>query len=213
MADDESRKLLVKSLEDVYALEAQLVKVLGEHAQDAQDEPMIRQKIEQHLRETELHRDRIEQRLNALGVGKPGMKTALSSMMGQMVGAMSGSRTNVLAKNARDEYTSEHMEIASYVELITIAQTLGDIDTVRTAQLNLRDEVAMQQWLIQHMPEATLKGLQKEGLQVPANALPAAQSIFADMGLGTFGGPQPGLGTAQPPYQAPPPPTPPPVIS
>ncbi len=210
MANDDSRRLLVKCLEDVYALEAHLVQVLSDHAKDAQDEPQIRQKIEQHLRETELHRDRIEQRLNALGGSKPGFKAAVSNIMGQVIGGVSGARANVLAKNARDEYASEHMEIASYVELITLAQAVGDQDTVRTAQLNLRDEVAMQQWLIQQLPETTLKGLQREGVQVPANALPAAQNLFADLGLGTFGGQQPPYGAPQPPpYQAPPPQTPP----
>src|SRR5579871_6244919 len=165
--DTDSRKMLVKGLEDVYALESHLVQVLNDHAKDAQDEPVIRQKIEQHLRETELHRDRIEQRLNALGAGKPGFKTTVSNVMGQVLGGTGGSRTNPLAKNARDEYASEQLEIASYVELITLAQSLGDVETVRTAQLNLRDEMAMQQWLIEHMPEVTLRGLQREAFRCP----------------------------------------------
>jgi ferritin-like metal-binding protein YciE len=214
MADTDTRKLLVKCLEDVYALEAHLVQVLSDHVKDAQDEPMIRQKIEQHLHETELHRDRIEQRLNALGGSKPGFKTAVSNVMGQMMGAAAGTRTNALAKNARDEYASEHMEIASYVELIALAQIAGDMDTMRTAQLNLRDEVAMQQWLIQHMPETTLKGLQREGVQVPANALPAVQNVVTDMGLGGVGMQQGGIGpTPQPPYQPTTPQGQPPIVS
>ncbi len=229
MANTGSRDLVIKQLEDVYALESQLVQVLNGHAKDAQDEPMIQQKIQQHLQETELHRDRIGQRLSALGEGTPGLKTTISNVMGQVLGGMGGSRTNALAKNARDEYASEHLEIASYIELITLAQVAGDLDTVRTAQLNLRDEIAMQQWLIQHMPEATLKGLQKEGVQVPQNALQSVQSLFADMGVGTFGAQQPGYGmTPQPEYGTPqqpgygmpqpppaqrmPPETPPPVV-
>ncbi len=214
MANDESRKRLVQCLEDVYALESHLVQALNDHAKDAQDEPMIRQQIEQHLRETELHRDRIEQRLNALGGSKPGFKAAVANVLGQMLGGAAGARPNALAKNARDEYASEQMEIACYVELITLAQVVGDQDTMRTAQLNLRDEMAMQQWLIEHMPEVTLKGLQREGIQVPAGVLPATQGIFAGMGLGTLGGQQPPYGAPQqPPYQAPTPQGPPPVIS
>ncbi|HEY7349362.1 MAG TPA: DUF892 family protein [Ktedonobacterales bacterium] len=206
MANGDSRKLLVKSLEDVYALEAHLVQMFSDHVKDAQDEPQIRQKIEQHLRETELHRDRIEQRLNALGGSKPGLKTTVSSVIGQVLGGIGGSRASTLAKNAREEYASEHLEIAAYIELITLAQTLGDQDTVRTAQLNLRDEVSMEQWLVERLPEATLKSLQREGVQVPADALPATQSLIANMGLGAFGG-------QQPPYEAPSPQAPPPPIS
>jgi ferritin-like metal-binding protein YciE len=211
--DTDTRKLLVKSLEDVYALESHLVQVLTDHAKDAQDEPVIRQKIEQHLRETELHRDRIEQRLNALGAGKPGFKTTVSNVMGQVLGGTGGSRTNALAKNARDAYASEQLEIASYVQLITLAQSLGDVETVRTAQLNLRDEMAMQQWLIQHMPEVTLRGLQREGVQVSANALPTVQNMFADLGLGGTGIQQQQFGTPPPPYQGTMPQNPPPTLS
>jgi ferritin-like metal-binding protein YciE len=210
MANTESRALLLTSLEDVYALESHLVQMLDDHAKDAQDAPVIRQKIEQHLRESELHRDRIEQRLNALGAGKPGFKTTMSNIIGQVLGAASGSRTNPLAKNARDEYACEHLEIASYVELITLAQSLGDVETVRTAKLNLRDEVAMQQWLIQHLLEVTLLGLQREGVQVPAHTLSAVQNVFTDLGMGSFGPP---YGSAQPPYQRPVQQNPPPTIS
>src|SRR6185437_16562141 len=110
--DSDSRKLLVKSLEDVYAIESHLVQVLSDHVKDAQDEPVLRQKIEQHLRETELHRDRIEQRLHALGAGKPGFKTTVSNVMSQVFSAAGGSRANPLAKDARDTYASEHLEIA-----------------------------------------------------------------------------------------------------
>ena len=196
MAADDGRRQLVKYIEDTYALESHLVQVLSDHAKDAQDEPMIRQKIEQHLRETELHRDRMEQRLNALGESKPGMKTSISNILGQMMGSIAGSRGTGLAKNARDEYVSEHMEIAQYVQLITVAQAVGDMDTVRAAQLNLRDEIGMQQWLAQHLPEVTLRSLEKEGVQLPAGAMQNAQSVFSELGLGTGGQPQT-IGTGQ----------------
>ncbi len=212
--DNTGRRQLIDCLEDTYALESHLVQVLEDHAKDAQDIPQIRQKIEQHLRETEMHRDRMEQRLNALGAGKPGMKSGVSGLMGQIMGAISGGRTHELTKNARDEYASEHLEIATYNKLITIAQAVGDQETVRAAELNLRDEVNMQQWLIQHMPEVTLMELQRDGVQVSQNVLPTVQNTFANLGVGVggMGGTQPQTqyGTQQPystgqqPYQTPP---------
>ncbi|HEU5199331.1 MAG TPA: DUF892 family protein [Ktedonobacterales bacterium] len=201
MATDDGRRQLVRYIEDTYALESHLVQVLSDYVRDAQDEPVIRQKIEQHLRETELHRDRMEQRLNALGESKPGIKTSISNILGQMMGSIAGSRGTGLAKNARDEYVSEQMEIAQYVQLITVAQAMGDMDTVRAAQLNLRDEMNMQQWLVQHLPEVTLRSLEKEGVQLPAGAMQNAQNIFSEVGLGTGGQPQP-AGMGQPGYSA-----------
>jgi ferritin-like metal-binding protein YciE len=79
-ADTTGRKQLIGYIEDMYVLESHLVQVLQDHAKDAQDVPQVRQKIEQHLRETEMHRDRLEQRLNALGAGKPGFKSSMSSV-------------------------------------------------------------------------------------------------------------------------------------
>jgi hypothetical protein len=135
----------------------------------------------------------------------------MSSVLGQLMGAMSGSRTHALAKNARDEYASEQLEIVSYVELITLAQAVGDHETVRACELNLRDELAMQQWLLQHTPETVLMSLQQDGVQVNQTALTSAQSVFANLGLGTGGiqqqpqaGMQPPYGTTKPPYQTPP---------
>src|SRR5579883_3467567 len=192
---EDTRKKLIGYVEDIYALESHLVQVLQDHLKDAQNVPMFQQKIEQHLRETELHRDRMEQRLNALGGSKPGLKTTMTNILGQMLGGLAGTRADTLVKNARDDYASEHLEIASYVELITLAQSVGDVDTVRAAQLNLRDEVAFQQWLIQHLPEAMVQSV---------------QNIFADAGIGTFGAQQPPF---QQPFQQPPAQQPPPVVS
>ena len=197
MAIDNGRRALVKALEDAYAMEAHMVEVLEDHAKDDQAEPMYRQGIERHLRQTEQHRDRIEQRLNALGESKPVVKGGLSSILGQMMGGVSGARQASLAKNARDDYASEHMEIASYVELITLAQALGDQDTVRTAQLNLRDEVEMQQWVMQNLPQLTVKSLEKEGVRLPVGATQSVQNIFSDLGIGIFGGQPQTMGTGQ----------------
>ncbi len=213
MASNDGRRRLIKCLEDVYALEAHLVQALDNHAKDAQDIPEVRQKIEQHLRETELHRDRIEQRLNALGGSKPGFKVAVANVVGQALTSVTGTHSNPLVKNACDACASEEMEIASYVELITIAQCLGDQETVRTAQLNLRDEVAMQQWLVQHLPEVTITGLQRDGVPIPSNAQIAAQNVLADVGLGGFGGQPPFGQPPQPSIQQGPTPQTPPVVS
>jgi hypothetical protein len=103
------------------------------------------------------------------------MKEAVSSFMGNTVGAVSGARTDTLAMNARDEYVTEHLEIASYTLLITTARAYGDEETVRACELNLRDEIEMQTWLAQHLPEAALLTLQQDGITIPQPAWDLAQ--------------------------------------
>ena len=59
--------------------------------------------------------------------------------------------------------------------LIATARAFGDDDTVRAAELNLRDEQEMQRWLAQHLGEAALLSLQQDGITVPAAALQHAK--------------------------------------
>lgn len=64
--------------------------------------------------------------------------------------------------------------------LIATARAFGDDDTVRAAELNLRDEQEMQRWLAQHLGEAALLSLQQDGITVPAAALQhAKQATYA----------------------------------
>jgi uncharacterized protein DUF892 len=91
------------------------------------------------------------------------------------MGAMSGGRADTLAKNARDEYVTEHMEIAAYQMLITTAAAAGDQQTVQACQMNLRDEIHMAKLLEQHMPHVVTLGYQDDGLQAPIGSWSQAE--------------------------------------
>src|SRR5690242_15070051 len=104
---------LIPYIQDAYALENQIVQTLEAHAEQAQDFPQIQAKILQHLEQTKQHRARMEQRLQAYNHQPSTVKGAVSGMMGNMAGAMSGMRPDTLARNARDEYVTEHLEIAA----------------------------------------------------------------------------------------------------
>lgn len=168
--DSQLQEKLVKYIEDAYALENHLVETLRKHAEQAQEFPAIQAKIRQHLAETEQHRQRMADRLAAFNRKPSAIKGALSAVMGNTVGVVSGARPDVMAMNARDEYVTEHLEIASYTLLIAIARAFGDEVTVQACELNLRDEIVMQQWLAQHLPEAALLSLQQDGIAVPQMA-------------------------------------------
>jgi ferritin-like metal-binding protein YciE len=193
--DTPLQEKLVKYIEDAYALENQLVETLQKHVEQAQDYPNVQAKIRQHLAETEQHRQRMADRLAAYNKKPSAIKGALSSMMGNTVGVVSGSRPDVLAMNARDEYVSEHLEIASYTLLITTARAFGDEQTVEACELNLRDEIAMQQWLAQHLPEAALLSLQKDGITIPQPAWQFAQQAQTTGIAGLFNAPDPQAGS------------------
>lgn len=168
--DEKLKGKLVGYIHDAYAMENQIVEVLQKQVDRAKDVPQIQAKIQQHLDQTKQHRARMEQCLQTYGEQPSAMKGAMSSLMGNMAGMMSGARADTLAKDARDDYVTEHLEIVAYIMLMTTANAYGDQQTMQAAAANLRDEVEMQRWLAQHAPEATLLSLQQGGITVPDSA-------------------------------------------
>lgn len=60
-----------------------------------------------------------------------------------------------MVKGAMAGYVFENMEIASYTVLIEAAQMAGDSATEQACRSILEEEVAMAQWLKEHLPEVT----------------------------------------------------------
>jgi ferritin-like metal-binding protein YciE len=52
-------------------------------------------------------------------------------------------------------YTFEHMEIASYTILIAAAKAAGEAEIATACEQNLREEVAMAEWLTNHLASTT----------------------------------------------------------
>jgi ferritin-like metal-binding protein YciE len=173
--DEELQKKLITYLEDAYALENEIVRVLDGHVKDAAKHPDVQQMIQAHLEETKQHRQRMEQCLDAYGKKPSAIKGAGTSVLGGLMGAMAGGRADTLAKNARDEYVTEHMEIAAYQMLITTATAAGDQQTVQACEANLRDEVRMAKLLEQHMPRVVLLDYQDDGIQAPMGSWSQAE--------------------------------------
>ncbi len=165
--NDQLRDKLISYIQDMYALEDELVQVLTQHAQEAADFPIVQQHIQQHLTETEQHRQRMKDCLAAYGKTPNGVKSALGNIMGKLQGAFSGAKADKLAMNSRDEYVAENFEIASYAMLIATAQAYGDSQTVQASMTNLQDEVKTAKWLEAHTAEVALTALVQDGIAIP----------------------------------------------
>jgi ferritin-like metal-binding protein YciE len=72
---------------------------------------------------------------------------------GQAAGGMAMS--DEVVKGSISSYVFENLEIASYTSLIAAAEQVGDIETMTACEQILPQEVAMAQWLLDHIPQLT----------------------------------------------------------
>lgn len=175
--NDNLRDKMITYLQDAYAMEHQIIQMLEGQVKDTQKYPQIQARIQQHLDETHTHEQRMADRLSAYNEKPSTTKSIGSNLMGSMVGAAAGGRTDALAKAARDDYMTEHLEIAAYGALISTAQAFGDTATIQAAQANLRDEVRMAHWLEQHIAEAVVYSFQEDGIAIDKSQIPSIQGV------------------------------------
>jgi ferritin-like metal-binding protein YciE len=107
------------------------------------DDPEIKEMLEHHKEETEHQESRLRERLDALGAGTSTRKQAQTVAAALVKGVTDVARGDQAGKNARDGYTTEHMEIAAYELLERLAKKAGDEQTAEVARENRADEKAM----------------------------------------------------------------------
>lgn len=165
---DELRNKLIGYIEDAYALEDQIEQVLTNQVALTANHPEIQQKIRQHLAETQLQKKRMAQRLESYGRTPNVVKNVVGNIQGTVVGMAAGLRGDALSRAMRDDYVTEHLEIAAYTLLITTAELVGDMETVKAAKETLKEEIAMQSWLAEHLAGSLLLDFQDQKVEIPA---------------------------------------------
>jgi len=176
-SNSDLRDKLITYLQDAHAMEHQITQVLEGQVKDTQKYPQIQARIQQHLDETRTHEQRMADCLSAYNESPSSIKSVGTNLMGSLIGAAAGGRTDALSKAARDDYMTEHMEIAAYELLITTAQLMGDTNTIQAAEANLRDEIRMAQWLEQNLPSTVIYSFQEDGIALDQSQIPSVQSV------------------------------------
>ena len=164
MASDQLTQKLFDYVEDAHAMESNVLEMLDSMIETTSD-PHIRGDLEHHRQETERHRERLHERLEAAGRGTSARKEA-QSMVGALVkGFTDQVRGDKAGKNARDGFVTEHMEIAAYELLERLAVRAGDVETAEVARRNRADEKAMAQKIAGNWDRVIDLTLEEEGLQ------------------------------------------------
>jgi ferritin-like metal-binding protein YciE len=160
-----SQKKVLQYLGEAQATEQALVRVL--QSQIAMTpRGAYRTALEQHLRETREHADRVGERRRELGVSGNPLTAAVGvveSVVGQALALGktpfdllrgSGGEEKAL-KNAKDAYASEALEIATYTALERLATAVGDDETARLAASIRADEEKMLARVLREIPKLT----------------------------------------------------------
>jgi ferritin-like metal-binding protein YciE len=160
-----SQKKIVQYLGEAQASEDALVRVL--QSQIAMTpRGTYRTALEQHLRQTHEHADRVGQRRRELGQGGNPLTYAVGaveSVFGQALALGkapfdllrgSGGEEKVL-KNAKDACASEALEIATYTAIERLARAVGDDETAELAASIRTDEQKMLERVLREIPKLT----------------------------------------------------------
>jgi ferritin-like metal-binding protein YciE len=152
---------LVQWLGEAYAKEAELEADLTAHIATTEKMP-YKKRLRKHLTETRDHKRRVAARIKKLGGSAsasslPGMPTPVGEAAGKAVAAVKGQvgaaramvteQAETHVRNAQEELREEHVEIAIYTRIETLATEVGDRDTAQLAKSIKRDEERMAKFL------------------------------------------------------------------
>jgi ferritin-like metal-binding protein YciE len=159
---------LMNWLRDAHAMEMQAIQILGNQARRIESYPELRNRILEHLEETEAQAEMLERCIERRGTTSSVLKDRAAAFLGNVQALGGAFFGDEVVKGAITSYTFEHLEIAAYRSLIGAAEEFGDDDTARICSEILRQEEAMAGWLERQLPELTRQYLRRVRAGEPA---------------------------------------------
>jgi ferritin-like metal-binding protein YciE len=154
MAMNKLHDLFLHELGDILDAEKQITKALPMIIETTTD-PMIKRRVEQHLRETEQQIQNLEACFKSLGEKAkaekcPGMAGLLTEHQTLMKEKPSTEVTQVA--NLAGSAKVEHYEIVAYTSLVGLAKMMAHTEAEELLRQNLMQEQDMARFLEQNMP-------------------------------------------------------------
>src|SRR3954451_10723987 len=156
---------LINHIDEAHALEQTVLRMLDGLIQSA-DDPEIIDRLEHHKLETQQHESLLRGRLEAHGATPSMVRQAagmFEALMKMPLDIVRGERSG---RGARDAYTTEHLEIASYELLRRVAERAGDEETAQACLEILEEERAMAQFIEERWNLLAEQALREEGIRV-----------------------------------------------
>jgi ferritin-like metal-binding protein YciE len=153
---------LVKHIDEAIAMEQGVLRMLDSMVRTTDDD-QLKHDLRLHKLETEGQIDRLRERLEAHNATPSRVREAAGMAEALMKGLQDVVRGEKVARNARDGYATEHLEIASYQLLERVAQRAGDAETAEVARRNRAEEEAMAKKLDDNWDKLAALALEEAG--------------------------------------------------
>jgi ferritin-like metal-binding protein YciE len=157
---DAGTDLFITGLRNQHAVENQAVSLLSRQVERLENYPEMEARMRQHIDESKMHAQRLEELLAKFGESHSALKDAGLSFMGNMAAMAHTVAQDEVIKNTLANFAFEHYEIAAYKSLLTLAERVGQSGAEAALKQNLQDEIAMAQWIDQHIGPTTLRFLE-----------------------------------------------------
>ena len=154
---------LVTHIDEAHALEQTVLRMLDGLIRGA-DDPEIIDRLEHHKLETQQHESLMRGRLDAHGAQPSMVRQAAGMLEAFLKMPLDLVRGESTGRSARDAYTTEHLEIASYELLRRVAERAGDEETARACRDILEQERAMATFIEENWDRFAERSLREAGI-------------------------------------------------
>ena len=163
MAQKDLQPMLIKYIQDAHAMEQNVNHMLTSMIVNTDDEE-IKKGLEAHKEETRIQAERLTARLESYGAKVSPFREATAVLGALQKGIVDAIRPEKPAKNARDAFVTEHLEIAAYELLERLAIRAGDEETAEVARLNRAEEEEMARMISDNWDRFFELTLKEEGI-------------------------------------------------
>lgn len=165
LASSTLRTVFVTGLQNAHALENQALALMDRQLDRLRNYPEIAERLRTHRGETEVQIRRLDEILSGLNSSGSGWKDMAMNFMGNMAALGNVMAADEVLRDQLVNYAFENFEVASYRSLIALAEAGDFASATPLLRETLREEEAMAAWVLETLPDITLKyvGLRSAG--------------------------------------------------
>jgi ferritin-like metal-binding protein YciE len=160
------REHLIHWLKDAYAMEQQALSMTKAQSDRIDHYPQLTARIAEHVEETKGQIDKLERCFAILETDGSMFKNSMGKMAATMQAIGGMMSPDEVVKGSMASYTFEHLEISSYRVLIAAAEAANEPEIARICGEILQEEIAMANWLEEHLAQTTETFLQRDAIDM-----------------------------------------------